>query len=101
DVAKLDDRAVAWQCVGRHWGCQSALTHDALALRQCDTDRDRRAPAAPVRIADGRPAGQRADRIVHVSLLDAVIFEIVLVDGDANALRAIAEAVLDVDDEGY
>ncbi len=36
---------------------------------------------------------------MHVALLDAVIFEIVLVDGDPHARHGLPEAVVDVDDE--
>ena len=63
-------------------------------------DLDRMPPAAAMRIADRHAAKIGPDRIVDIALLDLVIFEIVLIDGDTQARRAVLEAVVIVDDEG-
>ncbi len=101
DIAKLDDGTVARQRVGRHRRRQRALVDDALALGHRDADRDRLAAAAAERVADRRAGAERADRIVHVALFDAVIFEVVLIDGEPHPFRPVAEAVLDIDDERH
>ena len=41
----------------------------------------------------------RADRVIDRLLLDAVEFERLLVDREAQAVGRLAEAVVDVDDE--
>ena len=55
--------------------------------------------AAPLRKADLHAADQRADRVVDGLLFDAVIFQRLLIDLEAQALGALAEAVVRIDDE--
>ena len=65
-----------------------------------DGDRDRLAVAAAVRVADRRIAVEGLDGLVDVGLLDAVVFEAVLVDDDPEPFGRVAVGVVDVDDEG-
>ena len=101
DVAELDDRALAGKGVGGYRQRQSALVDDVVALAQPEDDRDGLTAAAAVRIADGRAGEVAPDRVVDVLLLDMVIFEIVLVDRQPQAVGADAVGIVDVDDEGH
>ena len=60
---------------------------------------DRLGAAAPLRKADLHAADERGDRVVDRALLDAVILERLLIDREAQALGALAEAVVRIDDE--
>ena len=50
----------------------------------------------PVRIAHRRVAQQRADGVVDIALLDPEKFQLVLIDGDAQARTRMTIAVADV-----
>ena len=101
DVPKFDYIPCAGQSIGRHGNGEHALIDDPLTLRQGKADRNRPSPPAAVRIARDRAGTQAADGIVHIRLFDAMVLEIVLVYGDPDALRSIAEAVVNIDDEGH
>ena len=60
---------------------------------------DRLEAVAALRIADRRAAEQAGDRVVDRLFLDAVEFQRLLVDREAQALGRLGEAVVDVDDK--
>ena len=99
DVAELDIGALADRAAGGQRRRQDALVEGERAAGQRDGDVDRLEAVAALRIADLHPADQRADRVVDRLLLDAVEFERLLVDREAQALGRLAETVVDVDDE--
>ena len=98
-VAKLDVRALARRAAGGQRRREQPLVEREARARQRDIDEDRLEAGAALRIADLGSADQRAERIVDRLLLDAVKFQRLLVDGDAQPFGRNAVAVVRVDDE--
>ena len=99
DVAEFHIRALARRAAGRQRGREQARIEREPAHRECHVDGDRFEAAAALRIADLRSSDQRADRVVDSLLVDAVKFERLLIDGEAQPLGRHAETVVDIDDE--
>ncbi len=101
DVAQFDHGLVAGHAVGRHRRRSQKLAPRQIAFGQPHDDLDRVAAFAAVRIADRGAAEQRRDRVVDVALLDAEVFEAILVDRDAQPRPRLADRIVDVDDVGH
>ena len=71
------------------------------SVREAWVGFSRLAAAATMRVADRIVGIESLQRVVDVVFLDLLVFEIVLIDGDADARRLLAVAVIDVDDEGH